>query len=423
MTTSASWFLAGCLVLGQAEAPAADDLAPTVQKLVRQLDADQKAKRDEAERELVKLGTRVLPHLPAPDSGSAQVNLLVARIRTTLEELRAKEEVGATKITLTGNMPLADVLSAIEKQTGNKLVDYREQFNQQPDAKKLNVALEKADFWPALDQLLDQASMTTYGYTGEDGLALVGRAGSELPRYKRGEYAGAFRIDAMNVNARRDLRDPGGQVLRVNVEVAWEPRLRPIAISQAADAITATGDNGATLSPSGEENMEVSVNPGDYSSEMSLAFGLPPREMKEITSLKGQLSVLLPGPVETFRFEKVQPGAKGEQRRAGVKVILEQVRQNNLVWEVRLRVVFDKAEQALESHRTWVLHNEAFLESADKQPIAYAGLETTRQAENEVGVAYLFDVPELAGHSFVYKTPAVLMNAQVAYELHDVKLP
>ena len=88
-----------------------------------------------------------------------------------------------------------------------------------------------------------------------------------------------------------------------------------------------------------------------------------------------------------------------------------------------MRLVFDKPGQALESHRTWVLHNEALLETPDKEPINFAGLETTRQSENEVGVAYLFDVGDISEHTFIYKTPAVLMDASVAYELHDVPLP
>jgi hypothetical protein len=50
-------------------------------------------------------------------------------------------------------------------------------------------------------------------------------------------------------------------------------------------------------------------------------------------------------------------------------------------------------------------------------------LETTRQSENEVGVAYLFDVEEITDHTFVYKTPAVLLDVAVPYELHDIALP
>jgi hypothetical protein len=423
MVGSTLLFIVAGLVIGQVTA-SAEDLKPRAAKLVRQLDAQEKARRDDAEQELLKLGTAVLPLLPESEVAPAEVKLRLGRVRAQLEKLRGDKEVRAREVTVSGAaMPLGEVLAAIEKQTGDKLVDYRQEFNQQVDVKTLKLNLEKVPFWPALDQVLDEAGMTIYSYAGDPGLALVNRASTEVPRYNRGVYSGAFRVEANDVVARRDLRDPNGQSLRVQVEVAWEPRLKPIAIWQAGDSMTATTDSGEALAlgPNGE--LETTVNPGESSVQMPLVFALPPRQATKITSLKGAFSVLLPGPIETFRFEKLQVGAKGEQRRAGVKVILEQVRQNNLVWEVRMRAVFDKPGQALESHRTWVLHNDAFLETADKEKINYAGLETTRQGENEVGVAYMFDVADVVGHTFVYQTPAVLLDAAVPYELRDIPLP
>ena len=423
MSHSFLCFFAGCLFSAQVDAPTAEQTA-AVAKLVRQLDLAEKTRRDEAEQQLLKLGTAVLPLLPESASASAEVKLRLARVRTQLETLRGEEDVKSRAVTLSGEaLPFAEVIATIEKQTGNKLVDFRGQFGQQADAKTAKLALEKAPFWAALDQMLDSVGMTVYQYSGEPGLALVNRASTELPRHNRGTYAGAFRIEATDVTARRDLRDPNGQALRVQVEVAWEPRLAPIALSQSSDAISAVGDNGQVLAPGSDSELEAMVNPGESSVLVPLAFSLPPRAMNKIATLKGNLSVLLPGPVESFRFEKLTAGAKSDQRRGGVKVILDQVRQNNLVWEVRVRVVFDKPGNALESHRNWVLHNEVFLESPDKQRINFAGLETTRQSDNEVGVAYLFDVESIAGHTFVYETPAVLMSTTVPYELRDIALP
>jgi hypothetical protein len=107
-----------------------------------------------------------------------------------------------------------------------------------------------------------------------------------------------------------------------------------------------------------------------------------------------------------------------------VSVVVDQVRKNNEVWEVRMRVVFDKAAGALESHLGWIFNNEAYLENPAGEQVQYATLETTRQTENEVGVAYLFDVPEgLKGHTFVYKTPVAIVNMPVEYELKDLELP
>jgi hypothetical protein len=422
MTNTLLCTLTGLFVAAQAVAP--QDLAPTVAKLVRQLDAAEKVRREEAERQLLELGPAVLSHLPAPDTGSAEVRLRVARVRTQLETRQGEQQVQASQVTISGKaLALAEVLATIEKQTANKLVDYRREFGQQVDKKSLDLDFDKTPFWPTVDQLLDRAGMTTYPYAGVPGLPLVNRAGDELPRYKRGVYAGAFRVEATEVTARRDLRDANGQSLKLAVEVAWEPRLAPIAITQAAANVTAVGDNGQALVAGASGEFEATVNPGDTSANMPLAFSLPGREIKKISSLKGTIGVMLPGQVESFRFDKLRGGTPYEQRRGSVKVILDQVRPNNDIWEVRMRVVFDAPGRALESHRTWVLHNEAALETADKQTIKFAGLETTRQTENEVGVSYLFDVADVAGCTFIYKTPTVLMNAAVPYELHDIPLP
>jgi hypothetical protein len=416
-------FLATCLLAAQADAPASD-VPATVRKLVRQLDAPEKARRDEAEQKLLEVGSAALDALPAPTDASAEVQLRLGRVRVRLETLRGEEEVRSREVTIAGKaLPLPEVIAAIDKQTGNKLLDYRGQFGQQAAAKTLDLELEKTPFWSALDQILDQAGMTIYQYSGEPGLSLVNRSGGEVPRYNRGVYAGAFRIEATDITARRDLRDANGQALKLQLDVAWEPRLVPIAITQAGDAITAIGDTGGTLAAAPNTELESTVNPGEASVQVPLTFSLPPRAMTKIASLKGNLDVILPGPIETFRFEKLKAGAKAEERRAGVKVILDQVRQNNLVWEVRVRVAFDNPGKALESHRTWVLHNEAYLETAAKDKINSAGMETTRQSENEVGVAYLFDVEEITDHTFVYKTPAVLLDVAVPYELHDIALP
>ncbi|HEY2837626.1 MAG TPA: hypothetical protein VGJ26_00645 [Pirellulales bacterium] len=445
MLTTAISLLAGCLLLGQAPAESADDsptkkpaakaepaaapdeLAPVVTRLIRQLDAPEKAKRDGAEADLLKLGTRALPLLPEPaaDGGAVtEVKLRIGRVRAALEKLRADEQVGASRISLKGpSISLEEMIEAFEKQTGNKLIDHREQFGQELEAKALQLDFDKATFWPSLDLALDAAGMTIYPSTGEPELALVNRSDSQLPRYKRGFYAGAFRIELTEITARRDLRDPQGDSLRIMLEAAWEPRLTPIVLSQPGDALSIVGDDDKALAVNPESELEVSINPGDTVATIPLVVPLPPRTVTSIAKLRGSLSVLLPGPIETFRFEKLQAASKGEQRRAGVKVMLDQVRQNNLVWEVRMRLVFDNPGKALESHRTWVLHNEAFLLNAAGERVSNVGFETTRQAENEVGVAYLFDIGDVAGHTFVYKTPAAIIPASVEYELKDIKLP
>ena len=131
----------------------------------------------------------------------------------------------------------------------------------------------------------------------------------------------------------------------------------------------------------------------------------------------------MPGRVETFTFDDL--GAKDvEKRIAGVTVTLEGVRKNNQLQEVRIRVKFDSAGAALASHRNWIFNNEAYLVDSKGEKVEYETLETTHQAPNEVGVAYLFFLEKpVTNYKFVYKTAGVIVATEFEYELKDIKLP
>ena len=121
------------------------------------------------------------------------------------------------------------------------------------------------------------------------------------------------------------------------------------------------------------------------------------------------------GKVETFRFADLLKG-KQEKRIAAATVTLDEVRKNGDSWEVFVRLRFDDAGDALESHRNWVLQNEAYLEDAAGKPIQPDSMETTLRTKNEIGVGYVFALPELPKNAaFVYKTPGMVVTKDFPY--------
>jgi hypothetical protein len=155
-----------------------------------------------------------------------------------------------------------------------------------------------------------------------------------------------------------------------------------------------------------------------------LPFQLPPRQATKITSLRGRLNALVPGRHVKFRFDDLANAAGKTQRRGGVQVTIDEVRKNNVIWEVHMRLSLDEGNPALESHRDWVVQNKSYLVDPDGRTIDTAGLEATRQTRSEVGVAYLFDLPDgLAGLSWVYESPAAIVELPVEYEIKDIELP
>ena len=170
--------------------------------------------------------------------------------------------------------------------------------------------------------------------------------------------------------------------------------------------------------------LDVEVPDGTQAAEIILPFELPPRDVKRITTLSGKLQALVPGRQVKFRFDDLANAAGKTQRRGGVQVTVDDVRKNNAIWEVHMRLALDEDNDALQSHRGWVFQNLSYLVGKDGEPIDNAGFETTRQTPNEVGVAYLFDLPDgIEGLTWVYETPAAIVELPVEYELKDIELP
>ncbi len=441
----ATWLIMGVVALGQAEADAekpvptenkaapaaakpAADLEVQVRKLVKELDAAQKTRRDAAEQQLLELGPAALELLPETNERTpAEVALRLERLRSHFERERAENSVKASTVTLRGeNLPVSKVLADISKQTGNKIYDLREEFGQEASDPEIKADFDNTPFWSALDQVLDRADLNVYPYASESGVAIVNRSESRIPRFGTATYAGSFRFEGAEFIARRDLRDPNSHTLELLISAAWEPRLQPILIMRQVEGMEAVDENGEAIeiaTAAGE--VEFPIDADMRSIDMPIQFTAPARSVNRIASLKGKLSVLLPGKLETFRFTGLEKAKNVERRKAAVTVVLDEVRKNNALWEIRVRVVFDKASGALESHRDWVWNNPAFLElPGKKEPLQYAGMDQTRQTENEIGAAYYFDAPEgLKGCTFVYRTPTAIMSLPLEYELKDLELP
>ncbi len=418
--------LMGGMLLGQAGAAADEGLGLEVRRLVRQLDAPQLARREEAEQELIRLGPKVLDLLPqSPDRMSAEVAQRIGRIRQRLQRLMAESAGQASRVTLQGKIPLPEILSKIEEQTGNKIV-----FRGRPvgpegqgDGPALDVDFDNTPFWEALDQVLQQAGLAVYPFGEEKAVSIVPRPPSASPAGRIG-YSGPFRFEPVSILAVRDLRS-GTASLRLTLEVSWEPRLAPVSLQQPMADVQAVDENGKALTVDVKGAApEVPVLPGLSAVTLEIPFELPSREVKSIARLQGKLTALLPGKVEEFRFGDLEEAEQVEKRVAGVTVVLEQVRKNRAVWEIRLGVRFDEAGDALESHRTWIYDNEVYLEAADGESVEWATFETTRQMEDEIGAAYYFAVDgPLSGYTLVYKTPALILSKEIEYEIGSIELP
>lgn len=418
-----------CLGFQAESAPApaaADDVAVQVKQLLQQLDAREKSAREAAEQSLLELGPKALDYLPEPTARtSAEVKQRLARVRGKLEKALADSHKEATRITLTGEMKLSEAVESIAKQSGNKLYLAMSDDGGSAGDEKLTFEIQDEPFWQALDKVLDQANLSLNPYGDQAGLALSRRGEMGSPRVGRAVYMQAFRIAPLDISAQRDFASGVGNAMQLQLEAAWEPRLLPIIVTVPMGAVSATDDQGKSLSVQGaEQEFEIPVGPGQSTVNLQMAFDLPERSAQKLASVKGRLNVLLPGRQETFEFAKIDKAKKTSQTKAGVTVTIEEVWKNNDAWEVRVLTRFEDAAGSLQSHLNWVYNNEAKLLSPDGEEIPYDSLETTSEDENEVGMAYIFAREQgLADHTFIYRTPTSVTEVALDFEITDLELP
>jgi hypothetical protein len=306
-------------------------------------------------------------------------------------------------------------------------VDYRERFNQEGADPTIKVDLKDDSFWHALDTVLDAAGLTLYNYDEERGaLAYTSRGDGASPRIGNGSYSGLFRLEPAKIEATRDLKNSRMHALRLTVDAVWEPRVTPIVLEVPLADVSAKDENGKTLDiDRSEGTLEVPVEGNGAAVEIEFPLAAPARSVKSLGSLKGKLTAVVLGKVETFEFADIDKAKAAELERGGVTVVIEHCRKNGDIYDVSMRVRFDRAANALESHRAWIYDNECYLLDGQNRKFENAGLEATLLGVSEVGISYKFNLEggTPAKAKLVYKTPAAIMRIPVDFEIKGVDLP
>lgn len=400
--------------------------AERVRQLVRQLEAPQRAQRESAEQELLKLGPSVLNLLPAPaEPTTGESAQRLERIRRKLQQVRAESHLEASRVELGGTLSVSAMLEAIQQQTGNRISTERLDPKSPALARSFDANYRGAPFWPTLDDLLDRAGLAMYPFGEHGRIELVVRPETQVAeRGDRVSYSGPFRFEAVALLAQRDLRDRGGSGLKLELELAWEPRLAPIHFAVPLAEVEAVDDLGRPVAvESRQATLEIPVGQGPIAKRLTLPLALPARDARTLARLHGSCHALVPGPLHTFRFGPLGK-IPGEQRVAAVSVRLEEVAQSAERVLVRIGVRYDRAEGALASHRTWIFNNPARLEGPNNQAVSPESGTPTRQTATEFGIAYEFRLAgPLDSYTFVYQTPTAIFLQRLEYQFRDLPLP
>jgi hypothetical protein len=390
---------------------------------VRDLGADTLAERTAAEQSLLGMGPDVLELLPPVDVVEAPaVREAVRRIRTQLELQAARQSILPSPATLVGRMTLRDAAATIGRQTGNLLL-----IDQLPDEaadRSIDVACESAPFWSCLGDLQQAAGVSWEMVNEPPAVALVPRSVDELPTVAS-TSSGSFRLSVESVTSK-----PG--VVRVQFQLVAEPRLRPLFLKLAdADFEARMNDRRLELfSPESKTELPMTTRaPASF----AVLFQRPAEVAAPGTlSIKGKLMVETAAAPTEVLFRDLSGTVPVVRRRGGVTVTLQRARYlpstaGGRRARVRLSIAYDAGGPAFESHRTWIYHNEVYLQTGDGRRFAVNdGFDTTAEASGGVVVEYRFkDLPDLppTAWELVYVAPTLLIEAPVEFEFSGLAVP
>ena len=408
-------------------------VADKVSDLEQKLSATSFEDRDAAEKEIIEFGSEALDYMsdPSPDFED-DLNARLTRIRKTLEKVAIEETITPSKITLAGEMSIKKAIGEIKSQTGN-IIELEEGYDPTLLDRKIKFELEDASFWVAFSQILSRGGFASNAYGGVSGKAIIVPAPpvdpaqvDQVAKLKTPplDQSSIFRIRVSSVSSVKNLLVPGVDYTRVNLEIEWEPRLKPITIDMPLSKIKVTDSDGGELKVSNQQQViSGPVQDGINQVEMSITLENVDREIKSIGSITGKLDCVLPGRQEKFRFPPIgkiedQP----EISKAGMTVQYMGFEKNEDLYAVGVTVTMDAEAGSFDSHLGWVYDNPLFLidDVGKKEPsIGQQGGDIDNKG---VMIQYFFiDDPSAKG--LLYESPGAIVPFPAEFDLKNIPLP
>ncbi len=402
-------------------------------ELEHQLQAVSVADRDGAEQALIALGPAALRHLTSPgDSMTSDFRARLARVRLALEKQQVEWITRSSRVSIQGELTLAQILALITRQTDNS-IELSPHAPAELSERKQVVDWQALEFWQALDRVRDWYGLEVDPFRGGRRLHLRSAAAMTGDRNDRDSsvtsispmvaYSGQMRMEVTRLDSVRNLRNPSANRTVCTVSAMWEPRLTPIAIELPLDSVGWKDEFDRTGTLSGPGKLSCLVEPGISEVEFSIPLPLLDRQVETLHSLTGRLGVVMAGTAESFEFRDIaQLPAGCAVQRADATVIFEGLRKNESLHELSIMLSYSEDNNALESHRAWAFDNEVFLQRANGEKIKPIGMETYQQSNSGLGIRYLFiEIPDDA--SLIYRSPAAIVKLEIPFEFTNVRLP
>jgi hypothetical protein len=409
-----------------------------VDRLVRQLDADTRGERAKARDGLLTLGPKILSLLPEDRTiSSAEARQSLHEIRLRLQQNFAIESLRPSRLTLNGTFPLRAIFSQVAAKTGNQFDTH--DLGEALLARNFTVDFDSRSFWSACDEVTSEAGIR-YGNVSKGRLRLIPASHPALDRTLAVADDGAFRVAVNSATIRYSVVSKTGVLLRVVWSVRGEPRLRPLFARIYGRDLQATAtDNRGPASPASAKaalvtlrpispaaKLEISTEEGRQALRLSTDFEFPARMSSPRIDFGGSFTVEMAAGPTRFVFDDLMKD-RSPKRVGNVVVRLREVEipASGKAGDARVEisVAYDQSGPAFESYRTWLYHNELWLESRDGRRLLPQPRTATRwQDDGALAVEYNFAgvTGTPAGYGLVYVAPTLVTQSPVQFQLRNI---
>jgi hypothetical protein len=427
-TIAALCFLAPSAVSAQ------DALKDRVEQLLEKLASDDEASSQAAQDALLKLGPRVLPLLPEPDKNGKLTKRLSA-LRESLER-SGTMSTDASKVTISGeSLRLSDVMRSLQRQSGNTLIDLREQSGQTASNPSIALDIKDKPFFVALDEIALKTGLSLNFYNAEGAIAYLegmeatganADAGKARPSFV--EYVNAFRVSLNQIVVSREFA-ADTRTANLRMELVWEPRLRPLAMKLDTGKIEAVDDKGRKLSPSvAGESMELGIRPENPIVDVNLNLTAPERDALMISSLTVECQMTIPTAKRTLRTPDItKKDAVADAGKASLKIL--DFNADPPVWRVRAELTSPPpaGAQNVDSYRESGLAPVVALVKADSARIPLNGGFSVGPGSGPGKLVYEFLFVDVNGrpedHGLVIEIPDELKTVPLRWSFKNIPLP
>jgi hypothetical protein len=420
-----------------------------VRRWIVRLDANRKADRDEAKKELLKLGPAALKWLPEPESLGGRATVEAVRdVRAKLERQKAEESVNAVRLTPAGSPLVGETLLRLTKEMGNVVV--AEDLPKELLSKPVELP-ERPTFWDVIESTSRQHELS-WSYVGSPArlrlFPMTTATTDESPRaVLAATQSKAFRIALKSIRERKVVGQESDPLLRLEVDVMSEPRLRPLFLKCAVADVAVSSERKSTKGQqlwrpySPDAKLELTFGQGHRQMSVPLDYRRPAGDWDSLT-VSGKLHLETAAGEEPLQFP---PGAEARnvsRRRGGVTVKVlrwESGGANENGLNVTALVTYDTGGPAFESHRSWMLFNVAGLVRAgmmstekpvsgttmnDVSLLKPTHIDSDVQPDGSIAVTYRFEKLPLPAseYRFRYVAPTLILDVPLEFELRDVPL-